>query len=180
MWTIQNAVAWDELERNGLLRANPDCAERDFLPAYEWMAERLAELVPPPPGCVLPLWAWFRWQGERRRRPDLRAAGHLPPGERGVRIAFSIPASDVLLSDFDAWHAVLNRHPYIPDDEDHEAVMKHYEALKGRDKQEFLERSWRGIFLKPGEQWPEEASIQGVFWELRRDQVEETTPFRAR
>ena len=110
----------------------------------------------------------------------LRAAGHLPPGERGVRIAFSIPSSEVLPSDFDAWHAVLNRHPYIRDDEDYETVMQQYEALKGREKQDFLERTWQGIFLKPGVHWPEDLSIQGVFWELRRERVAEARPFRAR
>lgn len=180
MWTIQSAAAWKQLDENGFLRADPDLVDRDFLPAYEWMAERLAEVVPPPAGCVLPLWAWYRWHGEKRRRPDLRAAGHLPPGERGVRIAFSISSSEVLLSDFDAWHAVLNRHPHIRDDEDYETVMQQYEALKGREKQDFLERTWQGIFLKPGVHWPEDLSIQGVFWELRREQVAEATPFRAR
>jgi len=26
---------------------------------------------------ALPLWAWCQWEGERRRKPDLRSGGHL-------------------------------------------------------------------------------------------------------
>ena len=178
LWTVQAAAVLETLEREGVLRADPARADVDLRPAYEWMAARLAEKVPPPPGCTLPLWAWLRWDGLARPRPDLRAAGHLPPGTRGVRIAFEMPVKKVLVSDFDAWHAVLNGVPYVPEEADYEAVMRRFEHLQGEERRAFLEETWRGIF--PAPPWPDDLSLQAVFWELPKACIREITPFVAR
>ena len=180
LWTIQEEGAWKRLDETGVLRADPDRVEPEFRAAYEWMADHLAQKVPPPPGCRFPLWAWYRWNGAARAKPDLRAAGHLPPGRRGVRIAFSMSPSQVLLSDFDAWHAVLNGVPFVPEGGDYDAAMNRFGELEGAERGKFLRSTWEGIFLPAVTQWPDDASIQAVFWELGRDQVREVTSFRAR
>jgi hypothetical protein len=76
------------------------------------MAEQMKKRLP---GCSgrFPLWAWYK------PRPDLRRSGHLERGTPGVRLELLVPASRVLLSDFDAWHCVLNRwHLSLTEEED--------------------------------------------------------------
>ena len=34
-------------------------------------------LGPPPESWYFPIWAWYQWEGEKRRKPDLRAGGPL-------------------------------------------------------------------------------------------------------
>ena len=44
----------------------------------------------------------------------LAVCGHLPKGERGVRLELQVADDRVLLSDFDLWHYVLN-YWYLPE-----------------------------------------------------------------
>jgi hypothetical protein len=78
------------------------------------MARRLAKRVPPPSASAAPVWAWFQFGGAARVRPDLRRRAHLPPGTPGVRIELSVQENEVLLSDFELWHYVLNGWPIPP------------------------------------------------------------------
>ncbi len=74
------------------------------------MQIRLGE---PPAGVTYPIWAWYQWQDAKRRLPDLRCRAHLGKGEVGVRIEFTKPAGQILLSDFDLWHLPLCYRSYI-------------------------------------------------------------------
>ncbi|UYZ73367.1 DUF3841 domain-containing protein [Moraxella bovis] len=72
------------------------------------------------------MWAWYHAHGANKPKPDLRKSGHLPKGERGVRIEFTLPKERVLLSNFDGWHAVLNDWCFALDDDEYE----HYGRLE--------------------------------------------------
>jgi len=72
------------------------------------MAAALARKIEPPTKSAAPVWAWFQFRDAARKKPDLRWAGHLKSGTRGVRVELVLSPSSVLLSDFDLWHYVLN------------------------------------------------------------------------
>ncbi|MBN2032660.1 MAG: DUF3841 domain-containing protein [Deltaproteobacteria bacterium] len=110
LWTIQTERAWLELQNRGILRTRREnITEESWLQPYQWMVEQMEiNIGPPPRSWCFPLWAWFQWEGEKRRRPDLRAGGHLGKGETGIRIEFECFEGSALLSDFDLWHYVLN------------------------------------------------------------------------
>lgn len=115
LWTIQTELAWSRLQSEGVLWPyREQLTEEEWLQPYEWMIAQMKTRLGPPPekGCF-PIWAWYQWDGEHRRRPDLRASGHLPVGERGVRIELECREDEVLLSDFELWHYVLN-YWYLP------------------------------------------------------------------
>lgn len=197
LWTIQSLDAWRTLQDTGILHTDPNLAEQGFLKPYGWLADRMVERVgSPPAGASLPLWAWYRWEGAGRPRPDLRSGGLGTPGSMKVRIEFEIADDAVVLSDFDLWHCPLN-YWYIAKDE---AASEAFEAeLKKRGLNFFEQKplpvakyhrriveSWLWIFdLAWDSDWFTHADhdkkcIQATFWELRLEMVRETKEFRAR
>jgi hypothetical protein len=115
LWTIQTERAWSELQNSGILRTKREnIIEEGWLLPYQWMVDQMEiRLGRPPESLYFPLWAWYQWEGEKRRKPDLRAGGHLGKGENGIRIEFECCEEAALLSDFDLWHYVLN-YWYLP------------------------------------------------------------------
>ena len=155
------------------------------------MRQRLGQ---PPSSDFFPLWAWFQSRGSDKRRPDLRFTGHLPRGETGVLIEFHAEMAEVLLSDFELWHYVLN-YWYLP--------HSHVDAIRfdtvlaslgahspsevptcNRAFHADIRKSWEKIFNL---QWsyPDIASefpqkqIQATLWRLNRNQVKGCKIFKA-
>jgi len=105
IWSILTPPAWEELQRKGRLQAKSCHADKDYLAAYAWMVGQMERrlTIPKPSEDAMPIWVWWQWSGDRRR-PDLRAGGHLPKGSRGIRIGLQVEDDRVLLSDFELWH----------------------------------------------------------------------------
>jgi hypothetical protein len=185
LWTIRVAAEVEILKRRGRLIASNQWIPRGYDQAYRWMANQLSVRVgPPPAGCHYPLWAWYQWAGACRPRPDLRTRAHLPKGQRGVRITFEADPAQILLSDFDGWHAVLNHH-YLPKNDSDAAVFEQkLESVGNQCMNEIkleIEQSWQCIFdLGQSSKNAAKLSIQAVLWELRLAQVREMYFFTAR
>lgn len=183
LWTIQHKEAYKEMLKTGILRANDNhlfCGD-DLKFAYEWMSEQMCKRIgPPPKGVKYPVWAWFQWEGKRKRR-DLRLSGYAERGTPMVQIEFEVDRNKVLLSDFEDWHRVLNN-SYISDSEedfdlfyttDHEIIQKEIEV------------SWSKIFdidsYMPDRSVPaNEKSIQATLWEIKLPQIKKVEHFTAK
>lgn len=196
LWAIQTIDAWNALQRTGVLRANPNVIDDSMLAAYRWMVARMHErLGRSPEGCQFPIWAWYQWQGQNRCKPDLRSHAHLEKGSHGVRIEIEADETDVLLSDFELWHFVLN-YWYLPESEAEGELFDAELATVGLDfyrtkplpdlkYHRRIEESWFRIFDL---EWSavgmtsqkEGKAIQGVLWELRKEQVSDMKEFVAR
>lgn len=182
LWSIQREEAFSHLERRGDLRGDWRWVPADWRPAFRWIAEQLAARLGIPAQRP-PVWAWHSYDGEAKRRPDLRRSAHLPTGTRGVRIELRAPAELALLSDFRKWHCVLNGHYCCLD----AAEDARIEAL---DKAGNLSRgmvvgSWQRIFdLTSGaEGWwgPRDArAIQACLPRIKLDWVRRVDHFTAR
>ena len=82
-------AAWKILQREQVLFVDQRYSEDLFLDAYRWMTKQMEHRIESESETMsLPLWAWYQWDGIERRKPDLRSSGHLPKGQRGVRIEF--------------------------------------------------------------------------------------------
>ena len=171
VWTVQAAARLDVARWP--LRSSARFVDPYMQPAYRWMARALTLRVGAPPrGASLPLWAW-------PVKPDLRGRAWLPPGTPGVRLTLEVPEAALLASDFDRFHAVLNRH-YLEtsradsDRFEHALVRTprwpHTLALRAR-----IEASWARVFTLDAA-----SLVQVVFWQLRRDQVVRVERFVAR
>jgi hypothetical protein len=100
LWSIQHAAAWEKAKSRGSLKADGRRIWPEHRPAYKWMAEQMRDRLPGY-DAPYPIWAWTE-------RPDLRRRIYLPPGTPGVRLGFTACADEILISDFSAWHSVLN------------------------------------------------------------------------
>lgn len=84
----------------------------------------------------------------------------------------------MLLSDFDAWHLVLNDWCYARTEkefDDHEILQK---TLPKADFDKIKERTWQGIFNVS--QIPDDYAIQAVFWQLKREWITKVDYFKVR
>jgi hypothetical protein len=174
LWTIQHLEAYEKMEKCGTLRANREHLLFDgyFIDAYRWMSEKMTEKIgAAPDGIEFPVWAWFQWEG-KRKRPDMRLHGR--GGEKGVPIVLltiDVPEESVLLSDFDYWHFVLNDSAILP-----------YSDTMSCSEQE-KRGSWENIFditcSFDGEEHPS-LSTQATVWEIKKEWVKKAEHFISR
>ncbi len=120
VWLIIPVAAYERLQTKGCLGGDGRrICWKGFRRPYIWMSEQMRDrLGPSPTGSDYPVWVWYQWD-RQHPKPDLRSSGHLSPGQRGYRLELLMPKATVLLSDFEAWHCVLNNW-YCWDDPGHE------------------------------------------------------------
>lgn len=106
--TIQAAPAYEVLRRTGRLEVDASLAEPEFATAYGWMIDQMnRRLATPTPST--PVWLWAR-TSRRSLWADVQAGGD----HDEVLMQVTVPRGDVLLSDFDGWHNVLNGGLHAP------------------------------------------------------------------
>ena len=134
LWTIQPIEIWKMIQEAGVYRCNPkqsSMPEPEFVEKYEWLIRQMKKRIGPPPGEVTyPVWAWYK-QNSKHKKPDLRSErrGYGPGDDDYVCIEFEIPDDQVLLSDFDVWHIILNNGLISETEEEDERQEKYYESL---------------------------------------------------
>jgi len=186
VWTIQPVEVLARLTAARVLYADPACVPKEFRCAYDWMRAQMGRCLPHYDGH-------FPWWGWHTPRPDLRQSGHLPRGVQGVRLELEIDPNQVLLSDFDAWHSVLNRGYLGLSEAEDDAWYGRFEAaIPNRWAWPLPEpwysdilTSWERVFdleaLAASEYWqPGPRYIQATFEALRLVDVRKCTPFVAR
>ncbi|MEG0472091.1 MAG: DUF3841 domain-containing protein [Solibacillus sp.] len=165
-WTIQTMGKWEEVKRLGYLTGDRQFVWEEFVEPYKWMMTQMEKRIPNYEG-EYPIWVW-------PERPDLRRSAHLAKGEQGVLLKVELDPEDVLLSEFQAWHIVLNHH---------------YLDLSGEaDDREYafdeMRKSWELIFeietLKRSEGWGGTPHLQGVTGKIMASQVKHVKTFIAR
>ena len=183
LWTIQPEEIWDLLQREGMYRCDPAQIDPDFVDAYDWLVKRMKEKIGlPPEGVEYPVWGWYIQNGEHKK-PDLRSERwcYGNGGETYACIEIEIPDEDVLLSDFDEWHCVLNRFLVSDTEEEGEQQDAYYETLPEDEKRSYMEKNWERIFdISPLENgWTSRGKwVQAVFWELKKDQIRKVRFFK--
>lgn len=193
IWTIQTQAAWDALKSDGVLRARLEHQSSDWPDAYAWMRDQMIRRIGEPPLLdAAPLWGWHRWRNEGQPRPDLRSIRHYwhPPGPY-VLIECDLPDNAVVLSDFDAWHLVLNNR-YVSiseeDDDAYEFEARRYHAMPDEGAlaalRENFYKSWDRIIdmdalTEPYWHGDQKRSVQACFWQIEAAQVRSVRPFHS-
>lgn len=183
LWTIQHEEAYREFEKTGILVANDNClfCGEDLRFAYDWLSDQMRKRIGPPPKDIhYPVWAWYQWEGKRKRM-DLRQSGYAKRGTPLVQITFEADEDNFLLSDFDAWHSVL-MNQYVANDE---AEWNWFYNQHPHPQQNDVEPSWDRIFdiTHYTPDWdctPEKKSIQATLWKIDMSQIKKVEHFLAK
>ena len=188
LWAIQPREVYTCIQGTGRYRCSPEKSPNlpDFRDAYGWLMGKMqARIGALPDGISYPVWAWHTYDG-KRKKPDLRHSGYEKKGKECVCFEIEIPDRDVVLSDFDGWHFVLN-HMYLnPDCFDEETFDRDQlwmDSLSAEARENAIRSSWDAIFdIRYCENdWVSWGSyIQATFWELKAEQIREIQFFRAR
>ena len=101
-----------------------------------------------------------------------------------VCIELEVPDEEIVLSDFDAWHFVLNDFCYSQCHslEEYEQLEKQYESLSDAEKKKARMESWNKIFdVTPYEnEWNRNGEyIQATFWEIKPEYVVDVRGIKA-
>ena len=193
LWTIQAEAAYRCLAERGEYTADPSFRDPDFLRPYQWMLDQMSRHLPPvAPRPAAAIWAWRKWNPPKRNRPDLRACGHLPSGCIGYRIELEVDPSQVLLSDFNLWHHVLNYY-YVPAsqsdsrrfDAEHAPFRFGWSCLPPKPLHDLIATSWERIFeLDWHDEYvtgdPASRPVQATLWRIDRSMVCSSRRFVAR
>jgi hypothetical protein len=168
-WTIQNIDCWKNAKAKGYLEGDPDCIFKEFIDSYNWMMKQMSKRLINYQGNY-PIWLWLT-------RPDLRQTGHLNKKERGVLLELELNEDEVLISDFMAWHTVLNNgFLALTEVED--------EMFEARKLSMTKEESWKRIFnykeLKKYEYWEGEEILQAVTGRIDISRIQTIKEFTAR
>lgn len=119
LWSIQTVKAYEELSNKGVLYTDETLSmaheEPIFEVAYRYMMKQFAFRLNIKISNY-PVWSWYWYDGKAKPKPYLRYKGYDKPGTKLVRITLDVPDNEVLLSDFNLFHCVLNDW-YIPKNE---------------------------------------------------------------
>lgn len=187
LWTIQPAEVVNILEQEKRFVCNPKLSENmpELQDAYAWMVKQMdVRGIPHPEGLELPLWAYHTRHG-KHKKPDLREKAYATPGQSCVCIEFEIPDEQVLLSDLDNWHFVLNNSWFDDsnNEEEWEELHRWFDGLDPQEQDRIKNESWQKVFdITPIDtEWMSQGMyIQATFWELRKDMVRKIQYFKAR
>lgn len=191
LWTIQPVEVYREIEKNGYYvcdieqaRARSEYFDVCFKDAYDWLVEKMKEKIGEPPvGVEYPVWAWHTYDW-KRKSSDLRSRQGYR-GQEMVRMEIEIPDNEVVLSDFDAWHNVLNKWYAIDCDneEEYDREYEKFEKLSPEEQKRVTIESWDKIFdLTPIDtDWIKNgAYIQATFWKLNKNQIKKVKFFTSK
>lgn len=171
-WTIQTKDAWEHALETGVFQGNEEYMAFDnFGPAYAWMKQQMQARLSEYNG-EQPLWLWIK-------KPDMRQTAHDEKGKEIVRLTVELEPRDVLLSDFEDWHFVLND-VFLADDEEE------WNANNAGQVAMTKEESWERIFdyYRPrDESWNgsiENVTLQGTTGRIPLEAVKKVEHFIAR
>ena len=185
LWTIQGIEIYEQLKRDGIAYCTKPYwdDEPNFMYAYQWMAKQMRQRIGEPPidGIEYPIWAWYQYNSAKKRKPP-RSLVNIPDGISAY-MEIEVPEKDVLLSDFDAWHCILNQGPI----DDWKRIYKTIDVLEKEVGQHLqyedypqnlrdrIEKSWEALFDLDrrddvvGRKHKRNRSIQATFWMLKQD-----------
>lgn len=187
LWTIQGIDIYEQLMKEGyVFCTKPQFADSpSFIRSYQWMAMQMRERIGEPPVKVIeyPMWAWFQYNSAKDKKPP-RNPANIREG-LSAYMEIELPQTDILLSDFQCWHHVLNGW-YITQNKKLGKKIDSLDKQAGKllgfedypiDIQKEIESEWPLVFdIDKQNRWfapqrKRNKSIQATFWMLKKENV---------
>lgn len=177
---------YEQILEKGYYRCDGRKIDKYFRERYKWLCDEMIKKIgKPPKGVKYPVWGWHT-RNFKHKQPDLRNAGYSYRGDKMVCIELEIPDNQVVLSDFDNWHFVLNN-LYLDincsDKKSYDELYKNLNNLPEKEKEKKIKESWKNIFdIEPVDtEWQRKGSwIQATFWEIKKENIKNVRFFTAK
>lgn len=193
LWSVQTENVYNTVMKTGYcivderkaecLYDNDGKLDESFKRSYDWLVDRMTEKIGKPDNVVLPWWAYYKSEGIRDLKlENLNYYG--TPGKEYILLELEVPDEEVVLSDLDAWHFVLNNWwlDGSLSEEEWEKNNRWIETLKPDERQKVKNESWNRIFdIEPFENdWMAKGqSVQATFWILKKEYIKTHEKFTA-
>lgn len=186
LYTVQPLEVVEEIKRNGYFVCSKEKSinYKDFYNAYNWISqEMLNRKILPFKENTLPVWAWYLYDGVNKL--DLRRAGLGETGEKCCCLTLEVPDNMALLSDYNAWHFVLNNSwlDKSRNEKEFEQLHDWYDGLDVPTRERLKLDSWQRVFdVSPyKDDWTSRGYyVQATFWVITRDMIVEERIFKVR
>lgn len=183
IYSFQRLFVWDCLQELGMYHPfhieaydaflRDEVGDWGFLKAYAWLREEMKKRqieshISESHLC----WGWAQWWG-KKKMPDKRykTVNRFFENEPFVMLELDVPENRILLTDFDAWHFVLNEW-FLGSEKDMDTFDAQYDRHdKTIECREKIRQSWQLIFDLPRvcehlEFKPEEQIVQATFFDI--------------
>lgn len=194
--TFQKKEVANLLEKNGRFCVSQEFVTSGnydfFAPAYSWMIDKMNKRIKNRcQDSVFPIWCW---RNELDDLYDIDYQEFFPKGTEVAKISLNVDSEDVLLSDYDGYHYVLNN-SFLGETESAENIFndKNIKIFEERFKSlnskivvhsvmhkiraKAIKKSWdrcldldKLLWFHHGDK--SKRHIQGTIWEIRKEQVE--------
>lgn len=170
--TVQHLDAYYKMREQGYLVGDEGRVWKEFKEPYRWMMKQMVNRIEGYNGLDYPIWVW-------KRRVNRNESSLLPKGTKGVILTLEIPDEQILWSDFNFWHHVLNNWSITGSEE---------EDIRLDESGEDFRYTWERIFdfdwyRNADPEWVGELNeewIQGVTPKITMDMVRKVTRFIAK
>ena len=124
LWTMQDQAVIDEINNKGFYVCDKNKSyylsqmdDDEMLIGYKWIGRQMDRKgIYHPDNVEFPVWAWYAHDG-KHKKPDLRSRSFKYCKYPFYCLKLEIPENEVLLSDFDDWHLVINNREKKEDNE---------------------------------------------------------------
>lgn len=185
LWTIQVPEVYQIIRNKGIYTVSSQYIDKDFKRAYDWLVQQMQQRIGcRPQGVIYPIWGWYKRKGQNKK-PDLRESGYAKKGQKCVLMELEVPLSEVVFTDFIAWHYVLNNSflSLQPNETLYDEEQKKLSTLDNTSYNKAIQNSWQGVFdIEPFEnEWMSKgAYVQATFWVLRKEYIKSVKFFTAK
>lgn len=178
LWTVQAVEVYKEILQKGsyTCKKSNTNIDNDYINSYEYISEYMRSIIGGENTEELyPIWAWYKCD-RKNKQPNLKHMGYSGNKKEYVLLQIEKDDRDVLLSDFDLWHFVLNNEYYIEETSEklYDEKMAKYERLFKEEKQREKVNSWNSIFHIEKSEY-----IQATFWRLNIKDIKKVKFFKA-
>lgn len=163
-----------------------------FKKSYDWMNQKLQQKTPKPPQADYPFWGYYQWNGIQKVQPDLRSseAKNYCKKQPYCLLHLEIPDNEVLLSDYDAWHFVLNcwyltsnsMRELKEQELNQQGLSLYKQEQLSQDILHLIQSSWDNVFdLETAATLLEistsQSTIQATFWSILKEYLQKIIVF---
>ena len=171
VWTFQPLGTCSKILSGKSYRTDESSIEPTFVKAYNWLSTQMKNKIGnKPEGVTYPVWAWYSYDGVNKK-PDRRRR-LFTCYKNCELLELEIPESEIVLSDYDSWHYVLNDMWFDNSQNEAEWEELHnlYDSLPLDKQEKYKIASWQKVFDTSivDTAWMKQGLyVQATFWEIK-------------